>query len=109
VRGDRMDDLSFHFTAPEGGLMQAGVIGYLTPYLPQNSDQKKYLEKLMAQNQPLPVDVMKFSAQKKDAHTIAGQAKIFSNKMNLELNTTVDLKVDADLNKFLNVRKNSNH
>ena len=103
-RPEGIDRLEGSFDMTGGGTLQASVLGFLIPHLPE-SQQKKQLESLVRSNGNIPFEKGTLTLKNLDRETLSSQIGLESKSFNLDLDVGLDIHVDGGLNQLLNLMK----
>ncbi|MBF0388317.1 MAG: hypothetical protein HQL20_10800 [Candidatus Omnitrophica bacterium] len=99
-QGERITVLEVSSGMPAGGQVSAALLSSIASYLP-SSAQKKRLEFLISSGGKLAVEVFSFTIRNDAPDHLSGEIGLKSREMNLELNVSHEITVDARIDALL--------
>jgi hypothetical protein len=85
---------------PSGGKMSASLLAALTQYFPQ-SREKKQLDILIRKGGKVALEAFSFTMKGGEAGKFAGEVRLKSREINLELNLAHDINTDGTIDSLL--------
>ncbi len=96
-KGSSLTSATGSFTSAEGGAMKAKLLGYIVQYVPQ---LHQVLEDLIKEDGDITLDQGGISFNSLSQKKWQTKVKLYSKKINLDLNLDADINFDTSVNKW---------
>ncbi len=109
IRGnqERIIEITADADVIKDSSIDAALIGPLIQYVP-GSAQRNEIELLIRENKKIPLDTTKFSVKNIDSETIAATIQLMSKKVNLDINLTVDFRIEGGIENLMTLFQKQN-